>query len=76
MRHRELIDDGKPEPGLYQRADGVAEAGTDGDVVGQFVAHKQLRHDAAIGSVGSTPISRKLVISAAEMRLRCASAHL
>src|ERR1700756_1678551 len=31
MRHRELVDHGDPEARLHQRADGVAEAGADGD---------------------------------------------
>src|SRR5216683_8266892 len=51
MCHGELIDDGDPKPGLDQRADRSAEARLDGDVIGELMAGKDTRHDAAVGIV-------------------------
>src|SRR6185436_3715251 len=49
MGDGELIDHGNTEPRLDQRADRRAEPRTDGYVVLEFLAGKDLGHDAPIG---------------------------
>src|SRR6476660_6671803 len=49
MGDGELIDDGDTEPCLDQRADRRAEPRTDSYIVLEFLAGKDLGHDAPIG---------------------------
>eukprot|EP01035_Chromulina_nebulosa_P055796 gene55796-76480_t len=52
MGDGELVDDGDAEARADQRAHRGAEAGPDGDVIGQLIAREDLSHDPPVGIVG------------------------